>query len=226
MKNAVETAFAQIEQARFDRIGGQIGLGRLFLSARFLGALLFGSGYVRLNRKEHMQASAVAQSEQAVRDFVHRILLYFLAALQAVSTSDAGEEQPQVIEDLGSGGDGRARIASGVLLLDGNGGRDPVDQIDVGLLNPLEKLARICGQRLDVTALAFGVERVEGERRFARTGDAGDDGQSVVLDLKINVLEVMNPGPANHNAVCRHLPLALQMDQNPLPNLSIIKRGL
>jgi hypothetical protein len=44
-----------------------------------------------------------------------------------------------------------------------------------------------------------------------------------VLNLKINVLEVMNPGPANHNAICRHLPLALQMDQNAQPNLSIIK---
>src|ERR1019366_633548 len=156
---------------------------------------------------------------------VHRIFLYFLAALQAVSASDAREEQAQVIEDLGGGGDSGARIARRVLLLDGNGGRDTVDQVDVGLLHPLQKLPRICGQRLDVTALAFGVERVEGERRFARTGDAGDDGQSVVLDLKINVLEVMNPGPTNNNAVCRHLPLALQMDQNPLPNLSIIKRG-
>jgi hypothetical protein len=45
-----------------------------------------------------------------------------------------------------------------------------------------------------------------------------------VLNLKINVFEVMNPGPADHNAICRHLPLALQTDQNALPNLSIIKR--
>src|SRR5208282_3615854 len=140
------------------------------------------------------------------------------------SASDAGEEQTQVIKDLGGSGDGGARIAGGILLLNGNRGRDTVDQIDVGLLNPLQKLARICGQRLDVTALAFCIDRVEGERRLAGTGDAGDDGQSVVLNLKINVLEVMNPGPANHNAICRHLPLALQIDQNPQPNLSIIKR--
>ena len=181
---------------------------------------------MRLNRKEHIQPSALAQSEQAVGDFVHRIFFHFLTALQAVSASDAGEEQAQVIEDLGGGGDGRARIAGGILLLDGNGGRDAVDQIDVGLLNPLQKLARVCGQRLDVTALAFSVDRVEGKRRFAGTGDPGDDGQSVVLNLKINVLEVMNPGPANHNAICRHLPLALQTDQNAQPNLSIINGGL
>jgi hypothetical protein len=47
-----------------------------------------------------------------------------------------------------------------------------------------------------------------------------------VLDLKIDVLEVMNPGPANNNAICGHLPLTLQKDQNAQPNLSIIKGRL
>src|SRR5258708_23168991 len=111
-------------------------------------------------------------------------------------------------------------------MLYGNCRRDAVDQINVRLLNPLQKLACICGQRLDVTPLAFSINRVESKRGFARTGDTGNDGQSVVLDLKINVLEVMNPGPANNNAVCGHLPLALRMEQNSRPNLSIIKGGL
>ena len=47
-----------------------------------------------------------------------------------------------------------------------------------------------------------------------------------MLNLKINVLEVMNPGPANHNAICRHLPLVLQTDQNEQPNLSIIEHSI
>src|ERR1700704_276078 len=101
---------------------------------------------MRLNRKEHIQPSALAQSQQAVNDFVHRIFFYFLATQQAVSTSDASEEEPQVIEDLSGGSDSRARIARRVLLLDRNRRRDPVDHVDVGLLNPLQKLARVCGQ--------------------------------------------------------------------------------
>src|SRR5208283_203339 len=95
LKEAVEAAFAEIEEARLNRVGGQIRLGRLFLRARLPGAFVFRSRRcrnVRLNRKEHMQASAVAQSKQAAGDFVHRIFFHFLAALQAVSASDAGEE--------------------------------------------------------------------------------------------------------------------------------------
>jgi hypothetical protein len=34
----------------------------------------------------------------------------------------------------------------------------------------------------------------------------------------------VDPGPADNNALCGHLPLALQMDQNSVLNLSIIKR--
>src|ERR1700675_4086276 len=178
---------------------------------------------MRLNRKEHIQPSAFAQSEQTVNDFVYRIFFHFLPAEQAVSASDAGEEQPQVIKNLSSGCNRRSRITRRVLLLDGNRRRDPIDHVHVGLLNPLQKLPRVCGQRFDVTPLPLGVNRVESERRLARTGNASDDGQCIVLDLKINVLEVMNPGPANNNAICGHLPLALQTDQNAQPNLSIIK---
>ncbi len=141
LKEPVEAAFAQVEEPRPHAVGNgtgrQITLGRLLLRTRLLSAFLFRRRYMLLNRKEHMQAGAVAQSEQAVHHFVHRIFFHFLSAEQAVSASDASKEQSQVIEDLGRGSDSRARIAGGVLLLDGNGGRDPVDQIDVRLLNPL-----------------------------------------------------------------------------------------
>src|SRR5260370_9150988 len=97
---------------------------------------------MRLNRKEHIQPSAFAQSEQTVNDFVHRIFFHFLPAEQAVSASDAGEEQPQVIKNLSTGCDSRSRITRRFLLLDGNRRPDPVDHADAGLLNPLQKLTR------------------------------------------------------------------------------------
>jgi hypothetical protein len=80
LKEPVEAAFAQIEEARLNRVGRQPGLGRFLLSARLLGALLFGSRHVRLNREKNIQASPFAQGEQAVGDFVHRILFHFLPA--------------------------------------------------------------------------------------------------------------------------------------------------
>ncbi len=49
-------------------------------------------------------------------------------------------------------------------LFDRDRRRQPVDMIDVRFFHHREELARVGGQRLDVTALALGVERVERER--------------------------------------------------------------
>ena len=99
----------------------------------------------------------------------------------AMGTGQRGqprEEQLQVIGDLGHRADGAARGLDRVALLDGDGGRQAVDAVDVGLVHALEKLARVGREGLDVAALALGVERVEGERRFARAAQARDHGQA------------------------------------------------
>ena len=83
--------------------------------------------------------------------------------------ADVREQQPQVVVDLGDGADGRPRVGGGRLLLDGDGGRQAVDQVDVRLLHLLEELAGVGRQRLDVAALPLGVDGVEGERRLARS---------------------------------------------------------
>ena len=56
-------------------------------------------------------------------------------------------------------------------------GQMPSMRVDVGLLHPLEELPRVGRQRLDVAALPFGVDRVEGERRLSRPADARHDDQ-------------------------------------------------
>ena len=54
-------------------------------------------------------------------------------------------------------------------------GREALDALDVGLGELLEELPRVGGERLDVAALALGVDRVERERRLARAARAGED---------------------------------------------------
>ena len=76
-------------------------------------------------------------------------------------------------------------------------GADAVDAIDVRLLHPLEKLARVGRQRLDVAPLPFGVDRVEGERRLARPADAGDDDQLAGGQRDVDVLEVVRARAAD-----------------------------
>ena len=107
-------------------------------------------------------------AEHRLGDLGRALPLHRASAVGAVRRARAREEQTEVVVDLGDGPDRRARIVARGLLLDRDGRREPLDCVDVGLLHQPEELARIRGERLDVSPLPFGVDRVEGEGRLAR----------------------------------------------------------
>jgi len=115
--------------------------------------------------------------------------------------ADARPQQPHVIVDLGDGADGRARIARGGFLFDGNRGRQAVDLVDVRLLRHFQKLPRIGRQALDVAALALGVDGVESERGFARARQPGEHHQAVARNVEVDVLEVVLARAADRDHV-------------------------
>src|SRR4029077_12138212 len=84
-----------------------------------------------------------------------------------VRDAHGAEEDAEVVVNFGDGADGGTRRARGGFLLDGDGGRKAFDDVDFGTLHLVEKLARVSGKGFDVAALAFGVNGIEGERRFA-----------------------------------------------------------
>ena len=102
-----------------------------------------------------------------------------------------GVDHAEVVVNLRDGADGGARGARGGFLLDGDRGGKALDHVDFGAFHLIEKLARVGGERLHVTALAFGVDGVEGQRRFARTGEAGDDRKGVPGNFDADVFEVV-----------------------------------
>ena len=116
--------------------------------------------------RSRVPAGSVA--ERAGHDF-GRLAHDFLAAGSADRPADPGVEQPQVVVNLGRRPDGRARVADAVLLPDRNRRADALDRVDVRLLHPLQELARVGRQRFDVAPLPFGIDRVEGQRRLARS---------------------------------------------------------
>ena len=122
--------------------------------------------------REHREARALGQREHAVDDLLDRLRLDALAAARAVGDADARVEEAQVVGDLGDRADGGARRLRERALLDGDGGAEPVDALDVRLRELLEELPRVGAQRLDVAPLPLGVDRVEGERRLARAARA------------------------------------------------------
>ena len=114
------------------------------------------------------------ERQHLVDDLLGRLAGDRPAADRAVRPPDAREQQAQVVVHLGHGADRRARVARRRLLVDRDRRREALDRVDVGLVHLPQELARVGRERLDVAALALGVERVEGERRLARSGQARD----------------------------------------------------
>ena len=92
------------------------------------------------------------------------------------------EKQAKVIVDLGLRCDGRTRISRRVLLPDGDRRGKPGDLIHVRLVHPFEELTGIGRKRLNITPLAFGVDRVERKAGLARAGNAGYHCELVVRE--------------------------------------------
>ena len=92
---------------------------------------------------EYHEAAALRERENAVEDLVERLLGDLPPADRAVGRPDARVEQTQIVVDLRDRPDCGARVLRGRFLLDGNGGRKPLDEIHVRLVHLAEELAGI-----------------------------------------------------------------------------------
>ena len=157
------------------------------------------------HRGQHLEPAALLEGQDPVDDLLRGLPLDRRAADRAVRPAGAGEEQPEVVVDLGDGADGRAGVLRGGLLVDRDRRREALDEVDVGLVHLAQELAGVRRQRLDVAALALGEDRVEREARLARAGQAGEDDQGVAGQVERDVLEVVLAGAPDDQLVghCR-----------------------
>ena len=175
-----------------DLVEGAVDLHALVALAQELGEFLLVFALAAAHdRRQHVDARAFGQRQHAVDHLRHGLAFDRQAGRRRVGHADARPQQAHVVVDLGDGADGRARVLRGGLLLDRDGGRQAVDLVDVRLLHHLEELPRVGRQALDVAALALGVDRVEGERGFARAGQAGEHDELVARDGDVDVLEIV-----------------------------------
>ena len=144
------------------------------------------------------EPGALGQGEDLVDDLLDRLALD-LVAVRAVRVADAGEEQSQVVVDLGHRADRRPRVAEAPFWSIEMAGERPSICVDVGLLHLAEELPGVGAQALDVAALALGVDGVEGEARLAAPGQPGDDDEPVAREGDRDVLEVVFAGTANED---------------------------
>ncbi len=126
---------------------------------------------------------------------------HHLPAAVTHGRADARKKQAHVVIDLRGRCHRRARVTRGVLLANGYRRRDAGNLVDVWLLHALQELPRIGRQRFHVAALAFGIKRVKREAGFSRAGKPGNDGDLVVRNRAVDILQVVDARSADNDLV-------------------------
>ena len=156
------------------------------------------------DRGEHLEAGALGQLEEPVDDLLRALPGDRLAAHRAVWATRAGEEEAQVVVDLGDRADRGARVAVGRLLVDRHRRREPLDEVDVGLVHLAQELPGVGRQRLDVAPLPLREDGVEGQAGLPGTGQAGEHDEAVAGQFDADVLEVVLAGTTDDEVVMTH----------------------
>ena len=105
--------------------------------------------------------------------------LHGTPTLLAVQLADFGKQQADVVSQLGHGADRRARIFDRIALINRDGGWNAFHALDLGFVHALQELPRVGRKTFHVAPLAFGVQRVKRQTRFARATHASDDDEFV-----------------------------------------------
>jgi hypothetical protein len=156
------------------------------------------------HRGQHLEPGPLLQLQHPVDDLGGGLAGHRGAVLGAVGHPDPGVEEAQVVPHLGDGAHRRAGIPRSGLLVDRDRRRQPLDEVDVGLVHLAQELAGIGRQGFDIPALALGVDGVERQRGLARPRQPGEDDQLVPGQLQREVLEVVLTGTPDEDGVRRH----------------------
>ncbi|MCY1229333.1 hypothetical protein D9M72_416970 [compost metagenome] len=175
-----------------DLVEGAVNLDALKALLHQFGEFLLVFALAAANeRRKNVKARAFAEFQHAVDHLADRLAFDRKARRRRIGNADAREEQAHVVVDLGDRADRRARVARGRLLLDRDRRRQAVDLVDIRLLHHLEELTRIGRQALDIAALPFGIDRIEGERGLAGAGKSGHHDQLVARQIEVDAFQIV-----------------------------------
>ena len=181
---------------------------RVPLAGKVLAHLLLGKPVRYPDPEADRRPLAGRFVDEAVRDALRRVPAHLLSASAAEESGVACEEKLQVVVDLRHGAHRRARRPDLVGLVDGDGGRDPVDPVGAGPVHAIEELAGVGGEGLDVAALALGVHRVEGERGLPGTAHPGNDDELAEGQVEVDRLQVVLAGSTDGDRALRRRAVA------------------
>src|SRR5512132_890785 len=140
-------------------------------------------------------------TEYLLRNRLRGFRANFTIATRTERVRNARPEKFQVSVDLRHCADGRTRSLDGVRLLNGDCGRDAADIVNTRLVHSIEELPHVWTERFDVTSLAFSVNCLECQTRFAAAARAGDDGQFSQRKIDVDPFEIVLTCAANLEAI-------------------------
>ena len=120
--------------------------------------------------------------------------------------------QPQAVEQLGARAESAAYAGHGRTLVQCERRGDVRDVIHLRLRRLRHAPARICGQRVEISPRAFGVQHAERERGFARPGHARDSDDPVQGNVHVYVFQIVHPRSADLDVICHNRPLSFFLD--------------
>ncbi len=170
------------------RVAGAQQVARLLLPGEPLG---------ERDRRQDEHGLVLAPVGRLAGDGLGRVGGHHPTAVAAMDAAQAGEQEPQVVVDLGGGGHGAAGAARRGALLDAHGRGQPRDRVHVGAWQPVEELLRVRAHRLHVAPLPLGVERVERQRGLPRARHAGDHRQRTARNVQVHAAEVVLAGASD-----------------------------
>ena len=151
------------------------------------------------NRRENQEARSLREGKDAVDDLIGGLLADLPAADRAMRDAHPRVEQSEIVVDFRDRSDRGARVPGGGFLIDGDCRRQPLDGVDIGLVQLTQKHPRIGGQRLDKAPVSLGVDGIKRKRGLSRPGQSGQHNQLVPRDVHIDIFEIMHPHTADGN---------------------------
>ena len=148
-------------------------------------------------RREDAQFLTAGGRLHAREDFGGRLTDGGLVSFGIADLPELGVEQPDKLKNFGDGGHGTFSSAARDPLLNGDRGWNAGDRIDIRPLQLLDELPRVGVEAVEITALALGKEKIEGQCRFTGAAQAGHDGHLVKLDIDGKVLKIVMARTAN-----------------------------
>ena len=146
---------------------------------------------------QKITAGALFEAHHTVHHILDLLRFDGQTCCRAVRRADPCEQQAHVVVDFGDRADGGARVFGCRLLLNRDRRTETRDVVHIGFLHHIKKLTRVGAEAFDIAALAFSVDRIEGEAGLSGPRQAGDHHQFIARNIHVNGLQIVFPRPAN-----------------------------